>query len=983
MADWYEIRSPDRKGLNVPLPVTNKKMMIKKMEFKTIKAFAPAMLLAAALLFPSCVQDNTADNLDMQSEVGFTTAVSTNNNWNAVTKSGFIATDMDSVAFFESVSPIGEESVETKGVRINSIDTYGSFGTFAYVYSSTKGWDDVKASQAPSFMYNLKSKKIDGEWRPNDRLYYWPAATYRLSFFGYAPYNDYQYSDGTSLSDYMKISGATALGAPVITYTASVDIAKQVDLLTADSLDVPGAFHKPVPMTFKHALSGVCFTAKTKGKVITIKDVQLTGVYNNGTYTIGDAAWTLNTTKSNYSFPTTHNVNSSAVVINNSNDSVFFMLPQILPSGAKLVVTYLLNGAEKTATADFSGKTWVMGKVYTYNLTIDASNITYTFTVTPIGETDAEAVTYTVKSTKTIDYGGYQDVEDVDYTVDDSTFPTGATYTKNSDGTLTVTWPSRAYKDSVMLCGTSLAMRARDSLAGPIDLTTGTNYNGTSSETANCYVINQAGYYCFPANVMGNGASGVVSTSTNGAVYNQGLFIDYDSNLLNGSAAIPISSSDKAVLLWEDSKGLINDLKLGTVGSGYVSFRTMAKNKMSAGNAVIALESSNGAIKWSWHIWCTLPSGTFHYTDPVSGKDSTFVTKGIAMHNDQGTSFATKKYSFNNKKIISSSKNTKIMSVNLGAVERDRKFRYYQSRQFDFTCIQDESDNTSAVNFGQSAAVALVTPAGYTNTLYQWGRKDPFVSGNISTYVSDNTSSYYNQAHPYGTNVFTLSGNSYTNESDGVFGSYPVQENSAASSYGGWNVSDYAVNLQFAIRHPMTFIYNTHSLTTSGFGVDTTPVDWFTYKVDVLSRNDVGYGALAIGTRYDNGFLWGAGYYWHDYYVTSAKTIYDPCPVGYKVAVGYAYTSLTATGTYDYGNVSSYPVGLFFPATGMRNAKTGALEKMGVRGDFWCSSLRYVLNGNDNACYFKSADGEFGHQYADDELYRGEALSLRPVGDDY
>ena len=950
------------------------------MEIKTIKALAPAMFLAAALLLPSCVQDETADNLQMQSEVGFTTAVSTNNNWNAITKSGFIATDMDSVAFFESISPIGEESVATKGVRINSIDTYGSFGTFAYVYSSTKGWDDVKASQAPSFMYNLKSEKIDNEWRPNDRLYYWPAATYRLSFFGYAPYNDYKYSDGTSLSDYMKISGATAVGAPIITYTAPVDITKQVDLLTADSLDVPGAFHKPVPMTFKHALSGVCFTAKTKGKVITIKDVQLTGVYNNGTYAIGDPSWTLNTTKSDYSFPTTHTVNSSAVVINNSNDSVFFMLPQILPSGAKLVVTYLLNGAEKTATADFSGKTWVMGKVYTYNLTIDASNITYTFTVTPIGETDAETVTYTVKSTKTVDYGGYQDVEDVDYTVDDSTFPTGATYTKNSDGTLTVTWPNRVYKDSVMICGTSLALRNRDSLTGPVDLTTGVNYNGTPSETANCYVINQAGYYCFPANVMGNGASGVVRTSTSGAIYYQGLFIDYNSNLLNSSAAISISSSDKAVLLWEDSKGLINDLKLGTVGSGYISFKTMAKSKMSAGNAVIALESSDGTIKWSWHIWCTLPSGTFHYTDPVSGKDSAFVTNGIAMHNDPGTSFSTKKYSFYDTDITSSPKNTKIMSVNLGTVERDRKFRYYQSRQFDFTCIQDESANTSAVNFGQAAFASVIIPAGFSNPLYQWGRKDPFISGSISTYVSDNSTVYYNAHHTEGTNSFTASGSSSSNESDGVFGTYPVQDNSAATRNrrGVWNISDYAVNLQFAIRHPMTFIYNTYSLEG-----DDTPVDWFTHYVDIMADNYSNDGVLEIGTRYDNAFLWGAGYYWHDYYVASSKTIYDPSPAGYKVAVGYAYSTLTATGTYDYGNFSSYPSGLFFPATGMRNAKTGALEKMGVRGDFWCSSLRYVLDGNDNACYFKSANGEFGHEYADDELYRGEALSLRPVGEEY
>lgn len=978
----------------------------------TIKVLALSLLAVSTMILPSCVKNDVDDSAALQSNVGFKTSVRVSDSWTAVTKGSFVLTDIDSVNIEETVSALGGESIDTKGVRVDALSSYGSFGTFAYTYGASSRWEDVGSNLTPNFMYNLKSTQNGTNWSPSDRDYYWPAPSYRLSFFGYAPFTDYTYPDGTSISAYMSISESETKGAPVITYTVPTDITKQVDMLAADSLDVPGSFHNVVPMNFNHVLSGIRFTAKTKGDVIVVKNVEMKNVYDNGTYAIGASAWTLNSTKADYEFPTTHTVSTSSVEINDKNDSVFFMLPQILPSGAQLVVTYMINGTEETATADFSGKTWVMGKLYTYNLTIDASNISYTFTVTPISEPDAETVLYKVTSTKTIDYGGgYKITWNVDYTVDDSTFPTGATYTKNTDGTLTVKWAGREVRDSVMISGSALAMRNVDSLPGPIDLTTGAEYSGTRGETANCYVINGAGYYCFPCNVMGNGNAGIIPSDDDHSINGSGVFIDYNNKVLESSTSITIQSGDKAVLLWEDAKGLINDLKLGAVGTNYISFKTMRQSAMMPGNAVIALETSAGVIKWSWHIWCTLATGLYHFTSPITGRDSTFSTLGMAMHDDAGVTFNSKKYSFSAdgghfygfeyirdySLNTPTSVSTKIMAVNLGAVERNRHYKYYKARAFDFTCAQEESGNTSAVNFGQAMITAIVTPAGYSNPLYQWGRKDPFISGHISTYVSDNTSMYYNASHSSGTNVFTISGSSTGNEANGEFGTYPVQRNSPAYYVNSWNAANYAVNLKFAIQHPMTFIYNTKSLTnyqtynnkgfydtTDRIYYNTTPVDWFTYKVDISGNNNSSEsGPLKLSQRYDNAFLWGGGYFWHDYYVASQKTIYDPSPAGYKVAVGYAYSTVTSDGTYNYGNTTSYPTGLFFPATGMRNSVTGTLDKMGVRGDFWCSSLRYVMGGNDNGCYFKSANGEFGHQYADDEVFRGEALSLRPVGDAY
>ncbi|MCI2082476.1 MAG: fimbrillin family protein [Bacteroidales bacterium] len=966
-----------------------------KTRFKNIGLLVPTMLLMAAMTVPvSCVRDETGNDFGGQDEIGFKTAIS-EDNWTPVTKSGYIPTDSsDSLLIREDVTV--NQPVVTKGSMVDAISTYGSFGTFAYVYASTSNWSSAKSGLTPNFMYNLKSEDIGGEWRPSDGTYYWPAATYKVSFFGYAPYVDYMVGGTDPVSDHMQISGATATGAPVIDYTVPAKIADQIDLMTADSIDVPGNYHQAVPMTFRHVLSGVRFNAKTQGLDITIKKVTISNVYDHGTLAIDENAWDLYGTKSDYTFPTDLSVDGTSVAVNDPTDSLFFMLPQTLPSGSTLSVTYVMNGIENTATADFSGKVWEMGKIYIYNLTIDANVIYYTFTITQVsapGDNSDNAV-YKVVSTRTTDYGnGNPIVENVPYSING--LPSGVTYTKNNDSTLTITAAARTGIDSTIICGSSYAMRTLDSLTGPIDLTTGAVYNGNRGETANCYVINQAGYYCFPVDVMGNGDDGIIYSDDN-KINENGYFINYEGNSLttnsgSGQRASISPNGCEAVLLWEDAKGLIQDL---TLDGDYVRFKTMPKDEMTPGNAVIALrtQGGNSIIKWSWHIWCTLPTGSHPYTDPMTGRDSTLTVEGVSMHDDQGTAFSTARYSegpvtwydrwglpHTSYDTIATPYATKIMSVNLGSVERNRKFICYPSRSFGFTAVQNVTGNSADGTYSQNETDVDIIPAGTTNTLYQWGRKDPFISGNISTYVSDNTSLYYNSKHEGGTNTFTLEGSSDSNESDGVFGTYSVQDNSYIPD-GGDMDSKYPTNLKFAIRHPMTFIYNTHQLnynySWNNYSDMTTPVDWFTYHIDVVSDYD------DVDIRYDNALLWGAGYHEHKYQFSSVKTIYDPSPAGYKVPVGYCYGSsfFYLTGVFDYGNYTN--VG-FFPATGTRDSKTGKLHNMGVRGDFWASSLRFVYQGMDTACGIVNANGEFGHSYEQDTFNRGEALSVRPVGEDY
>lgn len=952
--------------------------------------------LAASLVLVSCINDSVDGAVSsFQEKIGFSTVTaSMSDDWGE-TKSNMIGTDVDSTEILETIS--SNEAIDTKGRIVSAVSTYGSFGAFAYVYPVTSGWSDAKNSAVPDFIYNLKFGTVGGQWRPDDNHeYYWPAPAYKLSFFAYSPYVDYEIN-GTPISDYMKISGKTATGAPVITYTTPDELEDQIDLMTASSEDIPGDYHQSVPLAFKHALSGIRFNARTAGNTIVIKNVTIANVYDNGTYAIGAAGWTAGSTKSSFTFPTDREVSGTSTVINDATDSLFFMVPQTLPEGAQLKVTYMFAGKENTATADFSGRKWEKGKIYTYNLTVNASAVYYEFAVT-LADSDLEGnkATYDVVSRYVTDNGnGTPTYRNVDYSV--SNLPSGASYVKNADGTLTITGPARTGNESLVTSNSAIVMRSvMDSLAGPVDLTTGANYvSDRRGETANCYVLNQAGYYCFPADVMGNGVDGIISTenptsswygsSNENELYGtNGFFIDYNSSLLTNSAALPTSGC-KAVLLWEDVDGLINDLKINNVGNGYISFKTMARSRMTPGNAVIALETSGGTIKWSWHIWCTVAPGTYTFASEVTGESETMALAGVSMAGDEGIPFATARYSYNSNGVVSSSAyTTKLMEVNLGTVERDRYYRFYPARQFDFTCTQSESGDARQLTVEQAKVAIGETPIGYTNTLYQWGRKDPFVSGDISTAAENTSASYYNSKHASGTSTFGSSG-STKNESDGLFGVYPVQDNDYVDykksgwSYS-WNISSYAKNLMFAIQHPMTFIYNNYTYSSWS---NETPADWFTYNNDVVSNDENNPGiSLDLQKRYDNAMLWGCSYNWHDYVVSSGKTIYDPSPAGYKVPVARCYdTFIQSDGVYVYGNFTTN--GLFFPATGVRNSATGKLENMGVRGDFWCSSLKYTLPGVDDGCYMKNAQGEFGHIYTDSDMHRGSALSIRPVGEDY
>ena len=135
--------------------------------------------------------------------------------------------------------------------------------------------------------------------------------------------------------------------------------------------------------------------------------------------------------------------------------------------------------------------------------------------------------------------------------------------------------------------------------------------NLSSSETANCYIVEKEGVYSFDATTIGNG--------------NKGIMAGYGFHT-SDATIVPAA----AKLLWQDHEVVSNV----TLQNGRVFFNASAVK----GNAVIAVTDASGTILWSWHIWATdrpqeirLTEATHAYLDRNLG--ATTVQLGLESTN--------------------------------------------------------------------------------------------------------------------------------------------------------------------------------------------------------------------------------------------------------------------------------------------------------------------------------------------------------------
>lgn len=218
----------------------------------------------------------------------------------------------------------------------------------------------------------------------------------------------------------------------------------------------------------------------------------------------------------------------------------------------------------------------------------------------------------------------------------------------------------------------------------------------------------------------------------------------------------------------------------------------------------------------------------------------------------------------------------------------------------------------------RNLGATTTTPASLTvmGLLYQWGRKDPF-PGSSSVY----------------------------NETNGEYKSISIYDASGTqltegAPTGGTGINSTVVpvenNLLNAIKNPMTFYVGTGG-TSIGY-------DWYTATDSRSNQNDALWGGASISAP-------------------TAKTVYDPCPYGWRVPAWNSsispwtgFDTSNPTGTADlydeylyfpwystvwatgYGRIYNAASNTFYPAQGFRQATNGSFSGMGGSGYYWSAS---------------------------------------------
>lgn len=250
-------------------------------------------------------------------------------------------------------------------------------------------------------------------------------------------------------------------------------------------------------------------------------------------------------------------------------------------------------------------------------------------------------------------------------------------------------------------------------------------------------------------------------------------------------------------------------------------------------------------------------------------------------------------------------------------------------------------------------------PAGAVGNYYQWGRKDPFPA--ISDYGHSWPCQYSNTL--FGTPTYTpvkalqINGQSSKKNLDGQMFGYRTKSDGSFDIDKAWNLiarndissdktTKNGVYVSYAVAYPYKYIINN----SNSFG------GWRTW----VNGDDASY----------KGF-------WGD--TDHQKTLFDPCPAGWRVSSkdeAEKFLAVAVKATMTDNKVGYEYQGYYFPLTSTRssdNARVGYVTSVNdnVKSVFWTSTP-----GNDTYKYMFSAELKTPKNYSE-EFQKGNKA---PVG---
>ena len=725
----------------------------------------------------------------------------------------------------------GSEEKESRGTSITADTFYDRFGLFYYQYPKSNTWAGIVSTGTESPTVSNYAVEKSAGWLTDK---YWPGADHKLTFLAYAPYDeDYKNASGTKYIQF----ASSIKGYPSLTYTVPDKVEDQRDLLVSaepGTQDMEGDYNKVIGMKFYHALSAINFKIGSTMAPGRIAKIEIKGIYNKGDYDFGTRGWTNQSGSADYSITPNYIVDKQRGVVftgvEDSKNDLFLVMPQTVPSGAKIVVT-IEDGANYSSSHEMElpidEHEWLAGYTITYSLSTSQENSDYIFSVSKINDVTTEqasTVNYKVSSYVQSYYGsqtpvGWTAKYAVDEAIDYEEYTNTLGDVVNSGfvfsmPTPTSTTTSLTAKVSALLPPVSnpannvhtQTLRSRAALGteeNPYDLST---LGGTRAQcTANCYVVGAPGWYKFPVvygNCIKDGANNTAvyqgsSTLMNSFVNHRDARITAP-YLVDNNLVVP----REAIMIWQDAYNMVepSSVKLSD-DYKYITFK-VNEDYICQGNALLSVRDESKKILWSWNIWVTDENLDNHV--PVTNLSN-------SVYN--------------------------LMTVPLGFCSEDK--RIYTPRKIEFLFEQENSGLQADVNFVQSTQSYL--EYGKNAPFYEYGRFAPesisngILSGNVNKgnkplyYASDYVVGYKTGTVSMGTSIQTP----YIHYGDGdSFAWCKTNPNNV------WDVSNTSTN---------TYDKSSH---------------------------------------------------------LSVKSVYDPCPVGYKVPEPLAFSAFTlanSTGVYDKG----------------------------------------------------------------------------------
>jgi len=268
-----------------------------------------------------------------------------------------------------------------------------------------------------------------------------------------------------------------------------------------------------------------------------------------------------------------------------------------------------------------------------------------------------------------------------------------------------------------------------------------------------------------------------------------------------------------------------------------------------------------------------------------------------------------------------------IWKVNYDPATSYDTYSRYPAGSSTFKMMKYNLGATETGNWSSTAA-----NAGDMGLFYQWGRKDPFVGASTWTGTTPVTVTYAS-GYAYGTTANATAG-----------------ANAAAS-------------ITYSVKNPTKFILNA-----------STTNDWLNATAYTAQRDNLWGNPNATATQPNS--------------ARGSKSIYDPCPPGWRVpsqesyqiftqnganggtrnvsALGWTYGWTFYTQTYLSGTTS------YWPALGYRDGSSGALTNVSSGGSYWSSSS--YASGSVNAGGLGFISSSAGPLNSNN---RGNAFSVR------